>query len=231
VLVSDGATLRELARDAYAFDYRAATEVLGGEPWMSQERYDIVAKSDANWPRSQSLQLPALAQHLLRQLLKDRFKLVARIETKRRLVYRMTLARTVHTLGTNLKVAGSSRCRSVYASTTSAGAVEPGLTARTCRLLDGGNFVMAESITMADFAKFLATRMDVNATVLDETELVGKYDVLIKFRPSGLESTGKVEDRPLSIDALTEQLGLELKKAEGEVSVLVIDSAQRPSAN
>jgi uncharacterized protein (TIGR03435 family) len=33
------------------------------------------------------------------------------------------------------------------------------------------------------------------------------------------------------VDALSEQLGLKLIKAEGDVDVLVIDSAQRPSRN
>src|SRR4051812_944056 len=62
ILKSDGATLRELVRDAYAFDYRAEGEVLGGEPWMARERYDIVAKSEISWPISQSVRLPEVAQ-------------------------------------------------------------------------------------------------------------------------------------------------------------------------
>jgi uncharacterized protein (TIGR03435 family) len=78
--------------------------------------------------------------------------------------------------------------------------------------------------------------------VIDKTGLSGLFDIDLKWSPdetalpsppsgdSG-RSAAALDEGPSIFTAVREQLGLELKPAKGPVTVLVIDSVERPSEN
>ena len=91
---------------------------------------------------------------------------------------------------------------------------------------------------MADLIRQLALILD--RPVLDKTGFTGEFDLNLSFTPdeatdgiSGLDWTDGPTDPnlPNIFAALEEQLGLKLVPAKGPVEVLVIDHAERPTAN
>src|SRR6478752_4250064 len=87
-LVGTNVTLGMLIRVAYNLhDF----QLLGGPSWMESDRYDIEAKTDDAAGRQQT----AIVQGpMLQSLLEDRFKLVARRETRESPVYELTVAKS-----------------------------------------------------------------------------------------------------------------------------------------
>jgi uncharacterized protein (TIGR03435 family) len=99
-------------------------------------------------------------------------------------------------------------------------------------------------VHMADLIRELALVLD--RPVLDRTEFTGEFDLNLSFTPDealmGLPGFGGPGDPggsrietdpnlPNVFAALEEQLGLKLVPAKGPVEVLVIDHAERPTAN
>jgi len=85
--------------------------------------------------------------------------------------------------------------------------------------------------TPADLARSL--KNFVGKPVFDETGVTGRYDILLDFdTDTALGRTPKPGlDKPSLTTALHEQLGLRLESEKLQMKVLVIDDAQRPSAN
>jgi len=74
--------------------------------------------------------------------------------------------------------------------------------------------------------------------VVDKTELAGIYDIALTWTPDpGLEQgapagpAGAELPGPSLFTAIQEQLGLKLEGGKGPVEVIVLDSAEKPSAN
>src|SRR4051812_44855918 len=89
------ATLQELINTAYQlFDY----EIVGAPSWTTRDRFDIVAAVSAGEPVD-----AARMRRMLRALLAERFKLVAREERREMPVYSLVLARPDRTLGARLR--------------------------------------------------------------------------------------------------------------------------------
>jgi len=82
----------------------------------------------------------------------------------------------------------------------------------------------AHKISMAMLASALESQLDRN--IIDKTGIRGDYDVKLDW---GRDDS--VEAGPAIFTALQEQLGLRLESTKGPVSVIVIDRAERPSAN
>ena len=84
----------------------------------------------------------------------------------------------------------------------------------------------------------LSLSRQVRATVVDQTELAGAFDVELQWTPEGLpRPAGAAADQPVRLNgfdvdpdgpsiftALQEQLGLKLDSRRAPVEVLVIDS-------
>ena len=84
------------------------------------------------------------------------------------------------------------------------------------------------SATKATMA-MLASRLErqLGRTVADRTGLTGEYDYKLTWAPDqAADSAG-----PSIFTALEEQLGLRLDSAKGPVEIIVIESAEKPSAN
>jgi uncharacterized protein (TIGR03435 family) len=83
--------------------------------------------------------------------------------------------------------------------------------------------------TMAQLASSLADAMQ--APVLDQTGLSGKYDFSLDLTPY-LPTTGERPDiGSMMVTAVREQLGLKLEPRRAATDVLVIDHLERPTAN
>ncbi len=76
---------------------------------------------------------------------------------------------------------------------------------------------------------------ELHRTVIDKTGLAGDYDLKLKWTPDDdahdVSDNGAVNPSPDLFTALQEQLGLKLVPAKGPVTTLVVDHAEKPSAN
>lgn len=67
--------------------------------------------------------------------------------------------------------------------------------------------------------------------MLDETGLVGSYNFSLEYTDPRDLRPRQADYRPDLLDAVQEQLGLQLQATKGPVEVLVIDHMERPSTN
>jgi uncharacterized protein (TIGR03435 family) len=203
-------SLDELIMRSYGIHVR---QIAGSEPWMSSEKYDIVIVPDV--PGQPSFQQGLL---LIQKLLADRFQLKFHREKKESPVYALTLAKD----GPNL--------------TKSEG--DPN--SNPSLVFNALGSLPARNATMADFASVMqATVMD--RPVVDQTGLQGRYDFLLKWtpdesqflslRPPGSSFPPPKDDAPPNLSTALQQLGLKLELTKAPVDILVIDHAERPSAN
>ena len=98
----------------------------------------------------------------------------------------------------------------------------------------GGPLLPARAATMERFASVLQDVLD--RPVSDKTGLTRRYDFDLEFSPEGTllappaGVSGTNFDSPDIFTAI-QQLGLKLVPANGEVEVMVIDRAEKPSDN
>lgn len=203
-LVAKNVTLKRCVRGAYNVP---ESQIVGGPKWADQDRYDIEANAA----------VPAGDQELmlmLRSLLADRFKLALHVEQREVPGYRLVVARA------GLKArASASDGRSIGHSTRSR--------------------IDAEGCSMAQLAQKLAEVL--HQPVLDATGVAGRFDVKLEWSPDDMQAKLPPADRsnnapdtaagPSIFAALQDQLGLRLEAAKVRAEVLVIDSAEKPSAN
>jgi uncharacterized protein (TIGR03435 family) len=180
-----------------AIAYGVKTSDVRGPTWLERRAFDITAKPPAGYTRPQ---LPTL----LRNLLADRFTLVAHQEKREGRGYALRVPSSGHRLR-----------ESAGPRTFLTG--RPGLIAGNGR-------------PMNDLIQLL-TQM-VSAPVVDETALKGVYDLKLEWTPQlAAASTGAADDPDVSIfAAVREQLGLRLEPIKTMVNVVVVDSsAQTPT--
>jgi uncharacterized protein (TIGR03435 family) len=94
----------------------------------------------------------------------------------------------------------------------------------------------ARNVTMSDLAR-LMQRAILDRPVVDKTGLSGRYDFDLEWAPDETQFGGEVppasaefQAMPL-FSAIQQQLGLRLEATRGPVQALVVDKAERPSAN
>ena len=89
---------------------------------------------------------------------------------------------------------------------------------------------------MDDFVAMLQ-RATLDRPTLNKTGLTGKYDFTLSWAQDETQYGGEVAKAPEDSQspplfaAMQEQLGLKLVPTKGIVSAMVVDSAQRPSAD
>jgi uncharacterized protein (TIGR03435 family) len=87
--------------------------------------------------------------------------------------------------------------------------------------------VTAKGASMARFADWLARQ--VQAPVSDETNIAGVFDFTMHYVRD--EQAGAALDQPNLFGALEDQLGLKLEPRKASIEVIVVDSAEKASAN
>jgi uncharacterized protein (TIGR03435 family) len=206
-----------------------SSQVLGGPAWIYTERYDIEAKPGSNTD-------PNEIWLMWQTLLADRFKLRLHRETRELPIYDLTAA----TSGPKLPAAKEAGCVFFPPGTPPryiAGKVDCGYVSGPFSGYEAGPLhIKGSKVHIADLVRELASVLD--RPVLDRTGFAGEFDLDLSFTPDEAlkgfpPGFGGPSDPilPNIFAALEEQLGLKLVPAKGPVEVLVIDHAERPTAN
>jgi uncharacterized protein (TIGR03435 family) len=185
-------------------------QIVGGPSWMDNDGYDVVAKagSDATYTQMKPM---------LQTLLADRFKLALHRESKELPVYELSVAKG----GPKIVATKEGSCAPLDLS-----GPPPPLGTKICggvarRLYE----LTSYAVSMPEFVGYLAAIM--GRPVIDKTGFKDRFDVDLKFDPCSTPGGLGGATPP----GLQDQLGLRLQSAKGPVEVLVIDHAERPTAN
>jgi uncharacterized protein (TIGR03435 family) len=201
-------TLKLLIAAAYDLNPHV---ISGGPDWLDSEHYDITALTPGDVRPTRDEQMG-----MLRKLLTDRFQLSFHREPKEFSIYVLEVAKSGSKLRDSAKPDEAPALINV---------VYP----QSIKL-------PARNVTMGDFASMLQ-RAVVDRPVVDKTGLTGRYDFDLEWAPDESQFGGQVA--PASADAsaaplftaIQQQLGLKLVATRGPVDALVVDKAERPSAN
>jgi uncharacterized protein (TIGR03435 family) len=210
-------------RTLIAMAYRAEgvqrfDQLVGGPSWISVDRFDIIAKADA-----QALDAPNRLPAMLRSLLRDRFRLRLHSETRQMPAYGLVMARRDRRLGRNLRES------TIDCSGTAGTAANPSPD-QWCGIRATSGLITGHAVSAVQLAGNLSGYPTVDRFVTDRTGLTGRYDFELQYSPAFLEQGEAVSTAgPSLFTALTEQLGLRLQPETIAVPVLVIDHVERPA--
>lgn len=212
-------TLQLLIESAYGVD---ENQIAGLPKWANSERYQIAARIDemtsdaitklSDGPRR------VVQQHMLQELLTDRFKLLLHHETKQLSVYLLVPAKT----GVRLHDA-------------KAGNAYSGLPVGMLSVDFAEGRLVGHEVPISQLVQLMTPEL--GRHILDQTGLTGKYDFTLRCSPSEMRALmdggtwTPDSGGPSIFTALQEQLGLELKSQKAPIEALVIDHVEKPSAN
>jgi bla regulator protein blaR1 len=226
-----GLPLHMLLRQTFGI----SNDRLLGEPgWTSTARYDIQAKVDAaDAPKLEHLTFQQKWK-MMQPLMEERFAMKFHHEIRRLTVYALVVAKD----GPRLKEA-------VPGDTYPNGFKGPdGKSGGGMRF--GAGDLTAQAIPIPSLVQQLSFQL--GATVVDKTNLTGKYDFTLHWSPDeqsgammplppGAAPPGsgppppKENPGPSLFTALQEQLGLKLEAQKEPVDVIVIDHIEPPTPN
>lgn len=196
-------TLYECIRTAY---HVPSSQIFNADSFseiLYSDRYDIVARADHRADRPELMQM-------LQTLLADRCQLRVHRETRELPVY--------------LLVTGKKRLKLE---------TDPGEGETSFRFnASGANF---QHTTMPDLAEFLSGLGPVQRPVLDRTSFAGAFKFTLSLSDVVANPNTPFDKRSLfawaSIFADLQEIGLKLEPSKAPVELLIIDHAERPSAN
>jgi uncharacterized protein (TIGR03435 family) len=197
-------------------------QIVGGPSWMNVERFDITATAAGNPDRNQM-------NEMTKTMLAERFKLVVHTETRQLPVYALVLATPDGRLGPALRRSDAGCQYNTPAVPDAPPQPAPASLAGVDLPACGTNFnndsLRAGGITLEMFARNIAAAA--GRIIVDRTGLAGMFDIALRFNPDPAAPS----DAPSLFAAMQEQLGLRLDAQIGPAQVLVIDSAQQPTAD
>ena len=223
------ATMLNLLSGAFAID---GDKIVGGPNWLELDRYDVIAKVPAD---------PALEKQgpLLKALLEQRFKLVAREETRPFPAWALSPGKNPRMKEADGK--GESGCKIANQSggdpqdgpklfrsnpdgTTAVISLGPGMMIQySCR-----------NMTMAAFAAGLGSMAGVQLKgwffdqgVRDQTNLQGKWNFDVKWSLPAFGPMANAGEQITVTDAIDKQLGLKLEEVPIPMKVVVVESVLR----
>ena len=232
---ASGVSLQLLIRQAYGVE---DNQIIGISGWMDSEQYDVQAKIDPSDIEA-LVKLPfaeanKVRQRMLQALLADRFKLAIHHETRELPVYALVVAK-----------GGIKMHEAIAGDTYSKGFKGPDGKPGAGMMRMGPGELTGQALPIGSLVSMLSQQTGHH--VVDKTGLTGKYDFTLKWTPNEGETpmfkgppgipagtaTPPVDDTngPSLFTALQEQLGLKLDSQKGPVEVVVIDHAEKPSAN
>jgi bla regulator protein blaR1 len=199
-------------------EFGGCNRLSGGPDWLRQDRFEIIAKVPDSAPDYTSTQFVNLhapqVQLMLQALLADRFALKIHREKKELPVYALTIAKK----GVKFKKSDGSK--------------EPRLMFRAWSAPDGLRMIklIVENGSMQELVDLYAKFMD--RPLLDKTGLQDRYDFTVDYEanPETASPFSQLSG-PALFKAFEEQAGLKLEATKGPVEILVIDHAEKPSAN
>ena len=210
-------TINTNMNDLIAFAYGLhAKQIIGAPDWFGADLFDIEGVPDIEGSPS-----PKQMQGMVQKLLTDRFKLTFHHDKQDLSVYAISLA------SGGLKVK----------ETTAAENDPPAFFFRALGDLTVRN------MTMTGFATWMQSGV-MDKPVVDQTGLKGRYDFNLKWTPdesqfAQFRTVGSVVPPPTDdpnappalYTAIQEQVGLKMGPAKAPDDVIVIDHAEKPSAN
>jgi len=200
-LTATNVTLQQLIRQAYDFK---RYQISGGPGWAESDRFDIAAKADGERSGAQMMAM-------LQTLLADRFKLKVHRDTKEGAVYLLVVAKGGHKLATPKNQDLRSRVSTFRTGSPQEDAIT--------------YVVKGENASVALLAERLEGELA--RPVIDRTGISGKFDFKVEFAADDSHT-----DAAASVfSAVEKQLGLKLEAGKGPVETLVIEHAEKPSAN
>jgi uncharacterized protein (TIGR03435 family) len=221
-------------RDLIAEAYRVRTfQITGGPGWIGSDRFDIVAKASSAAPLAlatgpngvrQPSETPFL---MLRELLKERFRLVVHAETREGPIYELVMARDDSRQGPQLRPPATDCSKLDPAGPPPPDGFCGGIRAGTGRMT-------GRSAPMRQLASVLSGV--VQRPVVDRTNLTGAFDFDVEFSPMPLnaapaEVTQSIDGGLSLFTALQEQLGIKLQSQRGPIDYVVIDRIESPTEN
>jgi uncharacterized protein (TIGR03435 family) len=208
-------------------------EISGGAAWIASVRYDINAKAvDSNVSTDQS-------RLMIQRMLEDRFKLMVHRETKEMPVYALLPAKS----GLKISDAKEGSCVAIVSNSPRASTPAQPFTPICGSFIVMPTGLEGKKISMAQLANSLSSI--VGPPVIDKTGYTADFDFHLEFTrdgtaaqptfppatgDNGLATPGD-KSGPSIFTALQEQLGLKLEATKGPVEILVIDHAEKASAN
>jgi len=177
-------------------------QLTGGPGWMDTEKWDINGLPDLAG-------LPSWEQwkSMLQKLLIERFQLKFHTGQKEMAVYELTVGKT----GPKLTPSGGN-----------ADGV-PHLNGQ------GPGHLLGQNSSIKDLAELLQQHI-VDRPVVDRTGVAGRFDFRLDWLPDDMPSDAS-DAPPALLKALEEELGLKLTATRAMVDVMVVDRAEKPSAN
>jgi uncharacterized protein (TIGR03435 family) len=235
-IVWTDATLGAMIRAAYFGRDLDDVEVVGGPDWIDRDRFEVIAQAAGGTPPVDPDGVPRRLQRMLRALLADRFGLVVHEEQRERPMYALVAASSDRRPGPRLR-AVTADCGAIAQARLEGRPPPLRPDGRPdCRIGGGPGVLLGHSVTMAELAAQLQPL--VGRRVEDRTGMAGVYDWQIDFAPElpggaggGPATAAPPTDRPSIFSALQEQLGLKLDATRGLAPVIVVDRAERPTAN
>jgi bla regulator protein blaR1 len=235
-LVAKNQTLQELLKLAYGVQ---ENQISGGPDWIATARFNVDAKLDdatvAELKKLSPEQQKAERDLMFQNLLADQFKVALHRESRLLPGYALVIAKN----GPKVQPAkpGDTYSNGIKGL--------DGLPGGPHKFAFGPDGFTAQALGMSFVAESLA--MHLGQAVVDRTGLTGDYDFTLKFSPRSEtavhnnEQTGAKETTmpitPISahnaalLSAIEEQLGLKLEPQTIPLPVLVMDRAEKPSAN
>jgi uncharacterized protein (TIGR03435 family) len=204
---------------SFAYDI-PSSEIVGGPGWIGSDRFDVVATARTTVAEEQQAKDKQI-RLMLKALLQERFQLVLHEEERQSQVYALVVASGGSKLQRN---------------------VDKPYSIRKGRK----GMVILQKVSLAFFAKQLSgqlARNDLGRPVIDKTDLVGEFDISVRWAsdtedalrqvqaPAGSAQSQTISDAPSIFTAFQEQLGLKLVSQKGPVTFVVVDKVAKPSEN
>jgi len=206
-------SLADLIELAYGVHPR---QIVGAPAWMFEEKFDLAATPDGDGQPNGRQWLG-----MIKKLMADRFQLSFHRDKQELSVY-------VLLVGKN-GPAGMT----VSQSSNPFSSLE-------FRPVAGGLMLPARNATMAAFCQMMQ-QVVLDRPLVDQTGISGKFDFNLTFAPDDSQfnghppqlatSTDPARTPPGLFEAMEQQLGLKLSVEKVPTDVLVIDHAEKPSAN
>lgn len=212
-------TLRGIVAAAYGTpEPLPLFRVLEGPGWIDADRFDIEAIAGSEFAETQSRPgWTVRGELMLRTLLADRFRLVARQETRDLPAYALVMARSDGRLGQQLRRSTDDCQNAAPIPCGGFGGNQP-------------NRVSGRHLTLDQLARFIMLNA-VDRPVVNRTGLEGNFSLDLDYTRTLGPNVTPTDSEPSIFTALQEQLGLRLQPIMLPLEVVIIDRVEQPTEN
>jgi uncharacterized protein (TIGR03435 family) len=206
-------SLRDLISKAFAL----SDLQIAGPKWIANQRFHILAKLPSNTSLEEF-------RDMLRNLLIDRFGLVARVESRAMPRYELAVASTGHKLREPAELSDTKQTRAPKPPALDADGfpvIDPLSREPQILTIHGSTRLFLPRSTIGDLAEELSIQL--GKPVLDLSSLNGQYDIGLYWND---------DSGPNLNQALKDQLGLRLSEKKGPMDFLTVQHIEKlPAVN